>query len=305
MEEAMSLLVTGSIGIDTVESPHGRAEEVLGGSCVYFAFAAAAYGPVRLVAVVGDDFPDEFHQILRRGPIDLAGLEFRKGSKTFRWSARYLEDMNERETVAVSLNVLEEKGPTVPAAFADSDTVFLANTHPTLQRGLLSQLTAPKIVVCDTMNLWIDNERESLQKTLKLVTGVIINDGEAWQLTGRMNLIEAGEAVLELGPRFVIIKKGEHGAMLVTPDSVTAIPAYPTKRVYDPTGAGDSFAGGVLGYLDAAGQCDAATLRRAMVRGTVAASFAIEDFSLRRLLTVTREEIDQRVAEFVGMLRIE
>jgi sugar/nucleoside kinase (ribokinase family) len=301
----MSLLVTGSIGIDTVESPYGRAQDVLGGSCVYFAFAAAVYAPVRLVAVVGDDFPQEFCQILRQAPIDLAGLEVRKGSKTFRWSARYLEDMNQRETLTVALNVLDERGPMVPAAFADSHTVFLANTHPTLQRGLLSQLTAPKIVVCDTMNLWIDNERESLQKTLKLVTGVIINDGEARQLTGHVSLLEAGEALLELGPRFVIIKKGEHGAVLVTSDGVTAIPAYPARRVFDPTGAGDSFAGGVLGYLNAAGRCDAATLRRAMVRGTVAASFAIEDFSLRRMLTVTREEIDQRVAEFVGMLRIE
>ena len=301
----MSLLVTGSIGIDTVESPYGRVESVLGGSAVYFSFAAGVYGPVRLVGVVGEDFPDEFRQVLESGPIDLAGLEVRKGSKTFRWSGKYLSDINERETLAVDLNVLAEEGPKVPPSFADSETVFLANTHPTLQRSLLSQLAGPKIVVADTMNLWIDNERESLLQTLKLVTGVIINDAEARDLTGRRNLVEAGEAVLNLGPEFAIIKKGEHGALLVTADGVTAIPAFPTKDVRDPTGAGDSFAGGVLGYLNAEGECGTPTLRRAMVRGTVAASFAIEDFSLGRVLTLTREEIDERVAQFIAMLRIE
>jgi len=301
----MSLLVTGSIGIDTVESPYGRVESVLGGSAVYFSFAAGVYGPVRLVGVVGEDFPDEFRQVLESGPIDLAGLEVRKGSKTFRWSGKYLTDINERETLAVDLNVLAEEGPKVPPSFADSETVFLANTHPTLQRSLLSQLAGPKIVVADTMNLWIDNERESLLQTLKLVTGVIINDAEARDLTGCRNLIEAGEAVLNLGPEFAIIKKGEHGAILVTADGVTAIPAFPTKDVRDPTGAGDSFAGGVLGYLNAEGECGTPTLRRAMVRGTVAASFAIEDFSLGRVLKLTREEIDERVAQFIAMLRIE
>jgi sugar/nucleoside kinase (ribokinase family) len=301
----MSLLVTGSIGIDTVESPHGRVESAVGGSAVYFAFAAGAYGPVRLVGVVGEDFPDEFRRILESGPIDLAGLEVRKGSKTFRWHGKYLEDMNERETLRVDLNVLAEEGAAVPPSFADSETVFLANTHPTLQRSLLSQLSGPKIVVADTMNLWINNERESLLQTLKRVTGVIINDAEARDLTGCRNLIEAGEAVLDLGPEFVIIKKGEHGAVLITAAGVTAIPAYPTKEVRDPTGAGDSFAGGVLGYLSAEGKCDTPALRRAMVRGTVAASFAIEDFSLGRVLKLTREEIDERVDQFLSMLRIE
>ncbi len=300
----MSLLVTGSIGIDTVSTPHGHADDVLGGTAVYFSFAASQYVPVRLVAVAGEDFPDEFRGVLASREIDLAGLEIRKGSKTFRWTGRFTGDMNQAETVDVQLNVLAEQAPEVPPAFVDSQTVFLAVTHPTAQRGVLAQLSGPKVTVCDSMDLWIANERESLLQTLKLVSGVIINDGEARQLTGLVNLVEAGEAILNLGPRFVVIKKGEHGALLVTADGPFAIPAYPTKLVRDPTGAGDSFAGGMLGYLAAQGRDDPDTLRRAMVRGTVAGSFTIEDFSLRRVENLTRNEIDRRVDEFISMLRL-
>lgn len=302
----MAVLVTGSIGIDTVSTPHGNAADVLGGSAVYFAFAASQYAPVRLVAAVGDDFPDEFRQVLAAREIDLAGLEVRPGSKTFRWHGRFEGDMNEAETVDVSLNVLAENAPKVPPAFADSQTVFLANTHPTQQREVLAQLSAVKLAACDSMNLWIANERDSLIETLRMVTGVIINDAESRQLTGQVNLIEAGEAILGFGPKFVMIKKGEHGAMLVTQDGPFAIPAYPSKQVRDPTGAGDSFAGGVLGYLDSeGGKFDTDTLRRAMIRGTIAASFTIEDFSLERVKNLSRAEIDRRVDEFVNMLRVE
>ncbi len=301
----MSLLVTGSIGIDTVSTPHGEADGVLGGTAVYFSFAASHYVPVRLVAVVGDDFPDEFRRVLESRDIELTGLEVRRGSKTFRWTGRFVGDMNEAETVDVQLNVLAEDAPTVPAAFADSDTVFLANTHPTSQRKVLAQLVSVKLAVCDSMNLWIENERESLLETLRLVTGVIINDGEARQLTGQINLIQAGEAVLDLGPEFAMIKKGEHGVLLLTADGPFALPAYPAKVVRDPTGAGDSFAGGVMGYLALQGKHDTDTLRRAMVRGTIAASFAIEDFSLRRVKELKRDEIDRRVDQFVNMLRLD
>lgn len=304
-ERCMSLLVTGSIGIDTVTTPHGHVDGVLGGSAVYFAFAATQYAAVRLVAVVGEDFPAAFRDVLASRRIDLAGLETRAGSKTFRWTGRFEGDMNEAETVGVDLNVLAERGPRVPASFADSETVFLANTHPTLQRELLAQVSAPKLVVLDTMNLWIATERDSLNETLALVTGVIINDGEARQLTGKMNLIEAGERILELGPTFVMIKKGEHGAMLVTCDGVFPLPAYPAKLVRDPTGAGDSFAGGVLGYLTQQDRHDTDALRRAMVRGTVAASFTIEGFSLDRAGDLSRDEIDGRVDCFMGLLRMD
>ncbi|MFQ5590435.1 MAG: PfkB family carbohydrate kinase [Phycisphaerae bacterium] len=301
----MSLLVTGSVGIDTVSSPYGAAESVLGGSAVYFAFAASLYVPVRLVAVVGDDFPKEYTRALESREIDLAGLEVRKGSRTFRWSGRYGEDMNDRQTVDVSLNVLAEAGPTIPPSFVDSDIVFLANTHPTQQRELLSQIDSPKLVVCDTMNLWIDNERESLLRTLSVVAGVIINDAEARQLTTLRNLIEAGEKILALGPRFVIIKKGEHGALLVTAEGTTAVPAFPSKAVRDPTGAGDSFAGGLLGYLAEQGRDDVDALRRALVHGTVGASFVIEDFSLDRVKCLKRAQIDRRVKQFLTMLRFD
>ncbi len=301
----MSLLVTGSIGIDTVTSPHGHAEGVLGGTAVYFSFAAIQFAPVRLVGVVGEDFPDTFRALLEARPIDLDGLEVRKGSKTFRWIGRYEGDMNQAETVDVSLNVLAEEAPNVPSSFIDSDVVFLANSHPTLQRALLSRVAAPKLVVCDTMNLWIDNERDSLLETLSVVNGVILNDAEARQLTGLTNLLEAGEAVRAMGPKFVIIKKGEHGALLVTADDPVAVPAYPTKLVRDPTGAGDSFAGGVLGYMAQQQDYSPDVLRRAMVRGTVTASFAIEDFSLRRIQNLRCEEVSQRVDEFISMLQFD
>ncbi|HNQ24725.1 MAG TPA: PfkB family carbohydrate kinase [Phycisphaerae bacterium] len=302
----MALLITGSIGIDTVTTPHGRATDVLGGCASYSAYAAAWFTPVRLVGVVGEDFPAEFRAILDEREIDLRGVEVRRGSHTFRWVARFEGDMNVAETLPeTKLNVLAEEAPRVPATFADSRTVFLANTHPTLQRELLSQLRGPQLVVCDTMNLWIETQRESLLETLRLTTGAIINDGEARQLTGKVNLIEAGEAVLTLGPRFVIIKKGEHGALLVTPDGADALPAFPAKVVRDPTGAGDSFGGAVMGYLHAQGRADRDTLRRAIVRGTVTASFTIEDFSLARLRRLSRAEFDQRVEQYVRMLRIE
>jgi sugar/nucleoside kinase (ribokinase family) len=301
----MSLLVTGSIGIDSVTSPFGKAENVLGGSAVYFAFAAAQYVPVRLVGAVGDDFPPRFRGMLESRNIDLSGLEVRSGSKTFRWTGRYEGALAEAETVEVHLNVLSERAPVVPEKFADSRFVFLANTHPTLQRELLAQITSPRLSVCDTMNLWIEIERDSLVETLTRVTGVILNDGEARQLTGRTNLIEAAEFVLDLGPKFVMVKKGEHGALLVSADGPAAIPAYPSKLVRDPTGAGDSFAGGVLGYLASQDELNGPALKRAMVHGTVAASFAIEDFSLGRVQKLPREEIDDRVDEMVRMLRFD
>ncbi len=301
----MSLLVTGSVAVDSVTTPHGRVEEVLGGSAVYFAIAASQHVPVRLVAVVGDDFPDEFRRVLASRDIDLTGLEVRKGSRTFRWTGRFEGDMSCAETVEVQLNVLAEEASRFPHAFADSDAVFLANTHPTLQREVLSQLNSPSLIVCDTMNLWIDEQRDSLLQTLRLVTGVIINDGEARQLTGRVNLIEAGDEILALGPKFVMIKKGEHGALLMTAGGAFPMPAFPARVVRDPTGAGDSFAGGVMGYLAEQGRQDTDTLRRAMVRGTVAASFTIEDFSLRRVQNLTRAEINQRIDQFISLLRLD
>ncbi|UCG16630.1 MAG: sugar kinase [Phycisphaerales bacterium] len=301
----MSLLVTGTVGIDTVITPQGRADDVLGGSAVYFTLAAAAFTPVRLVAVVGDDFPDTFRSALTSDRIDLAGLERRAGSKTFRWTGKYLENMNERQTLRTDLNVIAEAPPVIPDPFKDSTVVFLANTHPALQLGMRRQVPDARLVVCDTMDLWINAERDALRETLAAVDGVVINDSEAVLLTGQSDVITAGRGVLKMGPKFAVIKKGAHGAVLVTADGVTAIPAFPSEAVKDPTGAGDSFAGGMLGYLAACESFDYAALRRALVRATVVASFTIEDFSVRRLQALTRDELDGRVAEFTKMLTID
>ena len=240
----MSLLVTGSIGIDTVEAPSGRVVDALGGSSVYFAQAASFFSPVRLVGVVGDDCPPDFLKPLRDNDrVDLGGLEVRTGSKTFRWHGRYHEDVNERDTVAVELNVLAERGPTIPTQFRDSRYVFLANTHPALQMELLGQLTAPALVVADTMDLWIDSQRDALAGLLGSIDALVLNDSEARQFTGNPNVIAAGLEIARLVRRFVVVKKGEHGSLLFADGRTWALPGYPTLNVVDPTGAGDSFAG--------------------------------------------------------------
>ncbi len=307
----MSLLVTGSIGIDTVEAPWGKVEDALGGSSIYFAYAASFLSPVRLVGVVGDDCPADFLAPLRANPnIDLTGLEVRKGSKTFRWHGKYAEDVNLRDTVAVELNVLAEKSPDIPPEFRDSEYVFLANTHPALQGGLLAQLDGPQLVVADTMDLWIDGERDVLCELLGRLDGLVLNDSEARQLTGRANVVAAGLEIVERvavgrsGGGFVIVKKGEHGSLLLLDGQVTALPAYPSRHVVDPTGAGDSFAGGLMGYLAACGRPWRQQLPRAIACGTVIASFALEDFSLKRLFEISRPDIDARLAEFEAMLQI-
>jgi sugar/nucleoside kinase (ribokinase family) len=295
----MSLLVTGSIGIDTVESPAGSAVEALGGSSIYFAQAASFFSPVRLVGVVGDDCPTDFLLPLEENPqIDMSGLEVRAGSKTFRWHGRYHDDVNERDTVHVELNVLGEAGPTIPQAFRDSRYVFLANTHPHLQRQLMDQLSDPALVVADTMDLWIRDEREGLMALMMQIDGLVLNDSEAKLLTGKPNIIEAGLAIGRMVRKFVVIKKGEHGSLLFQDGQTYPMPGYPMTRVVDPTGAGDSFAGAMMGYLASEDQTDAQTLRRAIAYGTVTASIELEDFSLNRLRATTREEIDQRLEEF-------
>jgi sugar/nucleoside kinase (ribokinase family) len=301
----MSLIVTGSIGIDRVEAPTGTVDEVLGGSASYFAAAASFFGPVRLVAAVGADFPARFLKVYKHFKIDLAGLETRAQSKTFRWTGRYHTDMNVRDTVSVQLNVLAEKLPPVPPTFCDSQYIFLANTHPAGQMELLANFPKRRLAVADTMDLWINNEKPTLLKLLKKIDGLVLNDSEATLLTGETNLLRAAQTVARWGPRFIVIKKGEHGAMLVTRQGCAALPAWPTEKVVDPTGAGDSFAGGMMGYL-ASRNSHALTLgalRQGVAYGTVAASFTIEDFSLGRLLTLTRGQIDARLHRYAAMLR--
>src|SRR5438270_2624575 len=294
----MSLLVTGSIGIDTVETPFGKGEDVIGGSAIYFSYAASFFTPVRLVGVVGEDCPEQMYKVFEGREVDIGGLERRKGSKTFRWHGSYLKDMNEAQTVEVDLNVLAERAPKIPDNFLDSKYLFLANTHPALQQQMLGNLKQPKLVVADTMNLWIQTQRDELLKLLKKIDGLVLNDGEARLLTEQKNLIVAAREVLKMGPKFVVIKKGEHGSMLCTDRDTFVLPAFPAAEVVDPTGAGDSFAGGMMGYLSTQGSFSPATIKRALAFGTVVASFTIADFSLAGLQAASREAIDERFSEF-------
>lgn len=297
----MSLLVTGSIGIDTVEAPCGMVEDALGGSSVYFAYAASFFSPVRFVGVVGEDCPPDFLKPLAdRGNIDLAGLDVRKGSKTFRWHGKYHEDVNQRDTVSVELNVLGEAGPRIPQEFRDSKYVFLANTHPALQMELLAQLESAALVVADTMDIWIENDRELLVDLLARIDGLVLNDSEALQLTGKSNIVRAGIECSQMVRRFVVVKKGEHGSLLFINGNgkVYPIPGYPAEKVVDPTGAGDSFAGGMMGYIAENDIADYQTLHRAIAYGTIVASIELEDFSLNRFMEIDRGDIDARFAEF-------
>jgi sugar/nucleoside kinase (ribokinase family) len=303
----VSLLVTGSIAIDSVKTPHGDMGEGPGGSAVYFSFAASIFVPTRLVGVVGEDYPQAYIDSFAGRPVDLAGLEIRKGSKTFRWKGSYEGSMNEATTLAVDLNVLAEAGPKIPLPFRDSQYVFLANTHPALQQELLGQLTAPKLVVADSMNLWIRNEPAALKTLLGRIDGFVLNDGEARQLTGQDNLVRAGRMVLDMGPRFVVVKKGEHGSLVFTRDAMLALPGFPTEKVVDPTGAGDSYAGGMMGVLARDGVAsrdalDPQRLKTAVVTGTVVASLNIEGFALTRLSTITTKDVEQRLAAFRPMV---
>lgn len=298
----MSLCVVGSIAFDSVETPTGRADDVLGGSATYFSYAASFFTGVRLVGVVGADFPPAFADLLQERDIDMSGLEKNADGKTFRWRGAYEADMNTRTTLEVDLNVLGTFDPKVPEAFRDSEYVFLANGSPRVQLRVLEQIKRPKLTVADTMNLWIETTRDDLMELMGKVDGMVLNDEEARMLTETQNLVAAGQRVLAWGPKFVVIKKGEHGAMLVSSEGTMALPAFPTDRVIDPTGAGDSFAGGMMGCLAAEGVFDAARLRRAMAYGTVVASFTVEDFSLNRLREIRRADIDHRFEEYKGML---
>jgi len=290
----MSLLVTGSIGIDTVETPSGKRDDIIGGSAIYFSYAASFFTPVRLVGVVGEDCPKSLLNVFEGREVDTGGLEVRKGSKTFRWHGSYVEDINSAVTVEVDLNVLAERAPKIPANFLDSQYVFLANTHPVLQQELLGSLKSPRLVVADTMNLWIQTERAELSKLLKKIHGLVMNDGEAKLLTEKSNLISAARDVLKMGPKFVVIKKGEHGCVMCSDRDTFTLPAFPTEKVIDPTGAGDSFAGGMMGYLSTQGNFSSATIKRALAFGTVLASYTIADFSLGGLQSTDRDQIDDR-----------
>jgi sugar/nucleoside kinase (ribokinase family) len=295
------LLVVGSIAFDSIETPNGAVDDVLGGSATFFSYAASFFTKPRLVGPVGLDFPDEHRRLFAGRQIDTAGLVTMPG-KTFRWKGRYHQDMNTRDTLEVHLNVFGEFNPVLPEHFRDSTHVFLANGSPSLQARVLDQVGRPQLVLADTMDLWISTQRNDLLALLPRLDGLLLNDSEAHLLTGEDNLVRAGHAVRQLGPKFVILKKGEHGAMLFSADGVFVVPAYPTSDVVDPTGAGDSFAGGIMGYLHSDGTPPPGRLRRAMAYGTVLASFTVEGFGLDRLKRLDRGDIDQRLEQYRSML---
>ncbi len=294
----MSLLVVGSVAFDALETPFGKVERTIGGAATYFSLAASFFTHVNLVAVVGDDFSGKDAAIFRGRRIDLAGLE-RAPGKTFFWAGRYGENLNDRVTLATELNVFANFNPKLPPAYRDSSYIFLANIDPTLQRAVLGQVRRrPRLVALDTMNYWIERTPAELRETLRHTQVLMINDAETRQLSNEHNLLRAARHIFRMGPRTLVIKRGEHGAMMVHDNSAFCVPAFPLEQVHDPTGAGDCFAGGFMGYLAGVGSTSDAALRRAMVYGSVMGSFAVERFGVDRLRTLTRREITARARHF-------
>ncbi len=301
----MSILVVGSVAYDGIETPFGKKDPVLGGSATFISLTSSFFTePVRLVGVVGHDFADADIQRFRDKDIDLEGLQIDTSGKTFYWAGRYHFDLNSRDTLDTQLNVFEHFNPVIPDAYKKSKIVCLGNIHPSLQSLVLDQVTKPDLVICDTMNFWIEGWPDDLKKTLKRVDVLIINDSEARQLSGMPNLIKAANAIREMGPKILIIKKGEHGALLFTDKSIFSAPAYPVVDIFDPTGAGDTFLGGFAGWLSKTGDYRDANLRRAVIYGSVMASFCVEQFGPERLFSLTEKEISGRYDAFRALSMI-
>lgn len=299
----MSVLVVGSIALDTVKTPYGNADDSLGGSALYFSTAASLFGPVNVVGVVGSDFDASKISFLKKRGVNFDGLYVDSG-ETFRWGGRYHKNLNKRDTLFTYLNVFENFQPKIPAQYRNADYVFLANIDPTLQLQVLDQIKKPKLVVLDTMNFWISGKRQMLEEVVKRCDILILNDEEARELSNEENLITAIKKISSNGkPKTLIVKKGEHGAALYHKNAFFYIPAYPIERVIDPTGAGDSFAGGFLGYIAREQNQRLATLKKAVVYGTTIASYNVEDFSFNRLKNLTSEEIEARFKEFKALTR--
>jgi len=298
----LSVLVVGSIALDSVETPVTSGEDLLGGSAMYFSMAAGFFTDVRLVGVVGTDFPDSAVDLLRERNVDVTGLQ-RAAGQTFRWSGRYHSDMNQRDTLDTRLNVFENFSPEIPEAYRSSEVVFLANIHPSLQMEVLRQVEHPELVVTDTMNLWIESTPEELEAVIRQTDLFVLNDTEARQLTGEANLMVAARQLRAMGPAYLVIKKGEHGALLMSDDGLFFAPGFPLEQVTDPTGAGDVFAGGLVGVLDQAEELNDTLLRQAVVYGSTVASYNVESLSLNRLKHLTKQEIENRYEQFKAFTR--
>jgi sugar/nucleoside kinase (ribokinase family) len=296
----MGIVVVGTIAFDTVETPFGKGENVLGGSATYFSTSASFFSDVSLVAVVGEDFPEEHVNFLKSREIDLQGLQ-RIPGKTFHWTGRYGYDLNEAQTLDTQLNVLLDFKPELPATYRTTDVLFLANIDPELQLQVLDQVEKPRLTACDSMNFWISSKPEALKEVMKRVDIVVINEGEARMLTGEANLVKAARQIISLGCKRLVVKRGEYGVLMFTADTIFAAPAWPLEEVFDPTGAGDTFAGGFMGYLANTGDLSEEGIRQSLVFGSVMASFNVEDFSLNRMKRLTYPEIEARYRSFKGL----
>lgn len=298
----MSILVVGSVALDSIETPFGKRKEILGGSATFFSIAASFFDKVNIIATVGEDFPKKYLQLLKKRDISTGGIAINKG-KTFRWEGRYEYDMNIAHTLATHLNVFQNFAPRIPHNLRDSHILFLANIDPELQDSVLRQMNKPGLIACDSMNHWITSKRKALEKFLHRIDIFLLNDGEARQFSGEANLLKAAKAIVAKGPKSVVIKKGEHGIIYYSKNTHFIAPAYPLEEVYDPTGAGDTFAGGVIGYLSKSGKLNDTVIRKSMVMGSILASFAVEDFSVNRLLSVRMADINKRYLEFEKLTR--
>ncbi|MFQ5585888.1 MAG: PfkB family carbohydrate kinase [Thermodesulfobacteriota bacterium] len=300
----MSILVVGSVAFDSVETPFGKADEVLGGSATYFSTAASYFADINLVAVVGEDFPDGHLDFMKERGINIDGLQ-KVGGKTFRWKGRYEYDLNQAHTLETHLNVFESFNPVIPDSYRDAEYVFLANIDPELQLKVVEQVHSPKLVACDTMNFWIEGKPDALKRLLKKTDIFVINEGEAREFTGEPNLIKASRKILDYGPKTLIVMRGEYGALMFSGNSIFSAPAYPLEDIFDPTGAGDTFAGGFMGYLANTENLNEDGIRQAIVLGSVMASFNVEDFSLDRLKNLSNEDIKERYGEFKRLTHFE
>ena len=301
-EKDMSILVIGSVALDSVRTPFGKRKEILGGSATFFSIAASFFSPVDIVAVVGEDFPKRYVTLFKNNGIGTDGLSVSKG-KTFRWKGRYGYDLNTAHTISTHLNVFKDFDPHVPEHLCQPEFLFLANIDPDLQYNVLRQVKRPKLVACDSMNYWISTKRKSLERLLDKIDILLLNDAEARQLSGESNLVKASQAIISFGPKAVIIKRGEHGVFYFSKNAHFVAPAYLLETIYDPTGAGDTFAGGMAGYIARSGTINETTIRKGIIYGSILASFAVEDFSINRLLKISGKDIRDRFDHFRRMTR--
>jgi len=303
----MSILVVGTVAFDAIETPFGKTDKIIGGAATYICLSSSFFSnKINLVSVVGEDFPKTAIQLLKNKKVNTKGLQIKKGEKTFFWSGKYHNNMNNRDTIETQLNVLETFEPIVPAEFQEAEFLMLGNLMPSVQKKVLDQITKrPKLIVLDTMNFWMDLFMEDLKRALKDVDVLTINDEEARQLSEEYSLVKAAKKILTMGPKYLIIKKGEHGALLFNKSEVFFVPALPLEEVFDPTGAGDSFAGGFIGYLEQTNDISFENMKRAIYFGSVMASFCVEKFGTEKLTNITQKDIDKRLQEFIKLVKIE